>query len=467
MSSQQFFPIPGEMHALACEAVSQKVARLPFERNGVRITGELLGVTLECLNAEFSKTLPVTAKAVITANTTDGLDRCLEERLNLDGRPVAPVMAEVLCRAGIAEKTEILDRSSHRKAGGIRLLPSWTWHGASLPVKISRNVADTAPGSLSRSWMNLCPVCRAGSLDRVSGRQLFGLPYTEYYIACSVCGAKFVPEGTQFRLVSIARIRDPLWKSLLDKACTPEAWSAIAGTAGSGTRDGKKHNPAEMKPEAIKPGVFLTMKNGSVAVQCGEKTLYFKPVRLVHAGSARSGLFSYAQIPLREILDQPAYAHVKEIVLARYVRYLPLRVGLFLWERRERHDPFYREFLNPYGDEKFGMFRMKECDDAHRSGVFIVVSRGEIVCGGCSRGSFSDTINEYLGRVSSRDCYLDGDPVRCRINALLAAKKTDTTIYVHPLEDPDECQRVAETLGLCSTHRSPGNTGESGPDSQV
>jgi hypothetical protein len=450
MSSQQFFPIPDELHALACEALRQKVAPLPFERDGVRITGELVGVTLECLNAEFSKTLPVTAKAMITAYATDGLDRCLEQRLNLDGRPVAPVMVEVLCRAGIAEKTEILDRSSHRKGRGIRLLSPWTWHGASLPVKITRNVTDTATGSLSPSWMNLCPVCRAGTLDRVSGKQLFGLPYTEYYIACSECGAKFVPEGTQFRLVSIARIRDPLWKSHLDKTHTPDAWSALAGTVSSGTTEFHKPLPGKGKTEAktMKPGVFLTMKNGTIAVQCGEKTLYFKPVRLVHSGSARSGFFSYAQTPLREILDLPAYAHLKEIVIARYSRYLPLRIGLFLWERKERHDPFYREFLNPYGDEKFGIFRVKECDDAKRNGVFLVVSGGEIVYGSCSHGSFGNTISEYLGRVSSRDCYLDGDEIRCRINALLAAKKADATIYVHPLEDQDECRRVAETLGL-------------------
>ncbi len=469
MSSPQFFPIPGELHALACETVSQKIARLPFERDGVQITGELVGVTLECLNAEFSKTLPVLAKVLITAPAPEGLDRCLEQRLNLDGRTVAPVIAEILCRAGIVEKTEVLDRTSHRKARGIRLLPLWKWHTASTPVKIVRNIAGTAPGSLSASWMNLCPVCRTGTLDRVSGKQLFGLPYTEHFVACSDCGAKFVPEDEEFRLVSISRISDPLWKRLLDKTHSPEEWSAIAGATDSGTTAMQKPVTVKGKPEGkpLKQGVFLPMKNGTIALQCGEKTLYFKPVRLVFSGSVRIGSFSWAQKPLREILDLPAYAHLKEIVFARYFRYLPLRSGLFLWERKERHDPFYREFLNPSGDEKFGIFRMKERDDAGRNGLFLVVNGGEIVYGGCSHGSFGNTINEYFGRVSSRDCYLDGDEIRCRINALLTTKKPDAGIYVHCIENPDECRQVAETLGLESRSSltlkcgiiAPGNAG--------
>ncbi len=461
MSSRQFFPIPGELHALACEAVRQKVARLPFERDGVRITGEVVGVTMECLNAEFSKTLPVMAKVLITAPAPEGLDRCLEQRLNLDGRTVAPVVAEILCRAGIGEKTEVLDRTSHRKAPGIRLLSAWKWHTASAPVKIVRNIAGTGPGSLSASWMNLCPVCRNGTLDRVDGTQLFGLPYTEYFVACSDCGAKFVPDGEKFRLVSISRISDPLWKRLLDKTHSPEAWSAIAGTTGSGTTDlqkpVKKPVTVKGKPEGkpLKPGVFLPMKNGTIAIQCGEKTLYFKPVRLVFSGSARSGAFSWAQKPLRELLDLPVYSHLKELVLARYSPYLPLRIGLFLWERKERHDPFYREFLNTYGDEKFGIFRMKEPDDAGRNGVFLVVTGGEIVYGCCSHGSFGNTINGYFGRVSSHDCYLDGDEIRCRINAVLTAKKAGTGVYIHGIEDPDECRKVAETLGLRPVQPSP------------
>ena len=287
MTAPQFFPIPRDLHALACDAVNRHVAHLPFERNGVRVTEELIGITLECLNAEFSKTLAIIAKAMIASPLPEGLDRCLEQRLNIDGRPTSPVITEILCSARIAEKTEVLDLSSHRKVRGVRLLPSWTWHGNSRPLKTVMTVADSGSSSLSLSWMNLCPVCRTGALSRVSGRQLFGLPYTEYFIECSYCGAKFLPNGEQFRLVSVATVRDPLWKSNLDKTYPPETWAAIARNPGRASQKPRKNSGSEDPHEPgkiAKPGVFLPMKDGSGAVQCGQKTLYFKPVRLIFSG---------------------------------------------------------------------------------------------------------------------------------------------------------------------------------------
>jgi len=53
-----FSYIPG-MIALASETVSRRVSRLPFERNSVMVTEELIGVVMECLNAEFKKALPL------------------------------------------------------------------------------------------------------------------------------------------------------------------------------------------------------------------------------------------------------------------------------------------------------------------------------------------------------------------------------------------------------------------------
>jgi hypothetical protein len=451
MSATQFFPVPDEIRALALDAIRRSGAALPFERDGVRVTEELLAVALECLNAEFSKTLPILTPAVFPAPVPDGLDRCLEQRLNVDGLPLAPVITELFCRAGIAGKTDVLDRSSHRKARGIRLLKEWTWHSASVPLKTVRNITDTGPGSLSASWMNLCPVCRNGTLNRVSGKQLFGLPHTEYYIECTSCGAKFIPAGDEFRLVSISRIRDPIWKSSLEKTYSPEIWSAIA------------HNRRDEKPRVhktpsepvgseggkkVKPGIFLTLKDGSIAVQCGQRTLYFKPVKLVIASTVKSGSFSWSQKPLNDVLETPPYEHLKDEVIGRYSHYLPLRIGLFLWERKEKHDPFYRAFLNPYGDERFGTLRMKDSDDAAKNGVFLVISGGEIIHGGCCHDSFGKLISERFGRISSQDCYLDGDSIRCRINSLLAAKIPDTGIYIHIIANEEERVQVAQTLGV-------------------
>ena len=59
------------------------------------------------------------------------------------------------------------------------------------------------------------------------------------------------------------------------------------------------------------------MKDGSGAVQCGQKTLYFRPARLVFSGGAKNDIFTWAQKSLHEILELPPYRHLKEPVLAR------------------------------------------------------------------------------------------------------------------------------------------------------
>src|SRR5512136_3261391 len=82
--------------------------------------------------------------------------------------------------------------------------------------------------------MSICPICRTGILNRVVGKQLFGIPHTDFYIECTHCGAKFIPVGPQFRLVSIATVRDPLWRKYLDQTFPAETWAALARGTGAG-----------------------------------------------------------------------------------------------------------------------------------------------------------------------------------------------------------------------------------------
>ena len=56
------------------------------------------------------------------------------------------------------------------------------------------------------------------------------------------------------------------------------------------------------------------------------------------------------------------------------------------------------------------------------------------------------TINNRLGRIGPDDCLLSGDPVRCRINALLCNNKKEAGLYSHPLEKEDE--RLSVTMPL-------------------
>jgi hypothetical protein len=447
MSATQYFPIPPELFALASETVSRRVSRLPFLRSGVMVTGELLGVVMECLNAEFNKTLALRTQPSVALKPEDGLDRCIEERLSVPGKTVVPVIVDVLCGAGIAETVERLDRVAHRPRKAVRLLPPWTWHAAS-GMTPSVRLPGSGEDESSLSWMSMCPVCRTGILSRVVGKQLFGIPHTDFYIECSHCGAKFIPVGTRFRLVSIATVRDPLWRKNLDQTFSPETWSALAqGTAPGGKPHPQQGGKKSAGPSPKLPAGGLTqLKDGSLVVPYGEKTLYFKPVKLDFSGPVREDYFARVQKPLEELINNPAFSHLLSPVQARYSQCLFLKAGLFLHQLKERQDHFYREFLNIYGDEKYGTFRLGDAKEGDKQGVLIVVvSRALFAVINCT-DSIQATINDRLGRISPEDCLLSGDWSRCRINALLCTSKKDAGIFIQTSGNAEERARITETL---------------------
>ena len=448
MPAPQYFPLSPEMFALAGETVSRRVSRLPFLRSGVRVTGELIGVAMECLNAEFNKTLALRTPPNTVEKPPDGLDRCIEERLKLPGKTVVPVIVDVLCSAGIAETTEIMDRVSHRPRKGIRLLPPWTWHAASAmapTVRLQGSGNDDASSLLS--WMSMCPVCRTGILNRVVGKQLFGIPHTDFYIECSHCGAKFIPLGTQFRLVSIATVRDPLWRKYLNETFSAEAWSALArGTSTGGNQNVRQTEKPVSQSQKSPTGGLMQLKDGSLIVPFQEKTLYFKPVKLNFSGGLREDVFARAQKPLQDLLETPAFSLLLPQVNAKYSRYLSMKSGLFLGQLKERHDPFYREFLNSYGDEKYGTFRLEDSHEADKKGVLIVVVNKGIYHAVNCRDTFRGIINDLFGRISAEDCLLSGDSTRCRINALLCNNRNTAGIYIQTCEKEDERIHITEIL---------------------
>jgi hypothetical protein len=447
MSAPQFLPLPPELFAHACDTVSRRVSQLPFLRSGVSVTGELVGVTMECLNAEPSRTLPLATPRDAAENIADGLDRCIEQRLGTPAKTIVPVIAEVLCSAGITEMTELLDRQMHRPRKAIRLLAPWTWHIASTMAPSVR-LGDSGDGTgSSLSWLDVCPVCRTGILDRVVGKQLFGIPRTDFYIECSHCGAKFIPVGPAFRLVSIATIRDPLWKKHIDKTYTPEVWAALARGTGPGSlsfprQPGKKPESPALPAAAV---TFAALKDGSLAVSVQGKTLYFRPVTLHFAGGVREDTFARVQKTLEEVLAHPAFEHLRSPVNAKYSRYLPMKTGIFLSQLKERHDPFYREFLNPSGDEKYGTFRAEDSGETGKNGILIVVVNRGLYYAVSTSDSLLATINRF-GRTGPDDCLLSGDPVRCRINALLCNHKKEAGLYLYALEKEDERQLLIDAL---------------------
>jgi hypothetical protein len=123
-----------------------------------------------------------------------------------------------------------------------------------------------------------------------------------------------------------------------------------------------------------------------------------------------------------------------------------VKSGIFLGQLKERHDPFYREFLNSYGDEKYGTFRLEDSHESDKTGVLIVVVNKEIYHAVNCHDTFRVIINDVFGRISAEGCLLSGDSTRCRINALLCNNRNASGISVYSCEKEEEKKHITEIL---------------------
>jgi hypothetical protein len=265
-----------------------------------------------------------------------------------------------------------------------------------------------------------------------------------------------IPVGDQFRLVSIATIRDPLWKSFLDKTFSTEAWAAIAHKTSKGDSrrvpvksSAKTPAPVHAAPVQRVTGTSVSrLKDGSVALPYESRTIYFKPVKLKHSGGLKSELFIKAQKTLQELIDTPPYADIRDKVVDQYSRYLSMKIGLALSQLKARHEMIYLDFLNRWGDERYGTFMIEECAEAGRSGVYLIVTEGKVYESGVCTTTFRQLVNQELGRVTPEACYLDHDGKRCRLNSLLSTGRTTSGLFVHCIDNAEERQKIADSVAL-------------------
>ena len=449
MPAPHVLPITAALRTLACDTISRRIARLPFIHNGVTVTCDLITAGMEALNAQANRMLSLKHRTGAGGRVqVEGLDRLLQER-GFVHPGTALILSGVLERAGITEPAAVPDRQSRRVMRGTRLVPAWTWHiesGQQKPIAMPRT-DPSAPAEELSSWQDLCPVCRTGMLNAVIGQRLFGIPATGF-LACTHCGAKFVPDNNNYRLVSIARKKDPLWSRYLNTTMSPDAWEAIAREVRSPKKTQRTHVQGNHRQKSSSGNREKNNEKtgGNLAVPVGTRTLYFTMLTLQYRRGGIHDLFSRNKTPLNAIIRLPSYRHLAQAVQDDYAHYLDVPVGFFLSELKSRKDVLYREFLHEYGDETFCICRTGTGGIAAQRGVFVVAVKGVIRVTGLCRTAFSHLVNDELGWLSPETCYRDGDPARCRINALLCSHRKEGGINVHPVGDEDEIARIVKEL---------------------
>ena len=59
MPPAHYLPIPPGLRSSACDTVSRRVAPLPFVRDGIEVSCDLIAASMEVLNAEATRTLAI------------------------------------------------------------------------------------------------------------------------------------------------------------------------------------------------------------------------------------------------------------------------------------------------------------------------------------------------------------------------------------------------------------------------
>lgn len=138
---------------------------------------------------------------------------------------------------------------------------------------------------------------------------------------------------------------------------------------------------------------------------------------------------------LKEMISKPRYSRLKAIVFDSYKAYFNLPIGSFLFELKKSGDGFYKKFLNMYGDETYCYFRLKDQEINKRKGIYFYMVSNEIVYIGRCRDSFINRFNNGYGRISARNCYLDGQSTNCHINSKVNQMHDQLEVSVISLED--------------------------------
>ncbi len=90
-------------------------------------------------------------------------------------------------------------------------------------------------------------------------------------------------------------------------------------------------------------------------------------------------------------------------------------LGNFMKILKEGRDDNYLKLLNRYGDNKFCKFKI----DSHLKdkGIYCFIEGNTVKYIGRCVNNFNKRINQGYGRISPKNCFIDGQATNCHINS--------------------------------------------------
>ena len=180
----------------------------------------------------------------------------------------------------------------------------------------------------------------------------------------------------------------------------------------------------------------------------GKVVLSFIPVRLEFREQTLTNVFAKKNNrTVAETLRHQRYTALATQIEQNYPQVLNEKLGDFLLGLKQAGDPFYRRFLNKYGDEPaYCTFSIVDPLYLARKGLYIYVLHGEVTYIGKTQDNFKKRINVGYGTIHPKNCYLDGQATNCHLNALIAQHKKEIEFYLCPLDSNSEISEFEEKL---------------------
>ena len=198
------------------------------------------------------------------------------------------------------------------------------------------------------------------------------------------------------------------------------------------------------------------MSSTFISLRLHNKTYQFVRVSLDFVNDRQADVFGGKNNKtLRETLAHRRYQALASVCVAEYPEHLDSPLGEALLQLKASGDPFYKRFLNRYGDLTYSTFSIADPSVLRSRGVYAYCSDGAVMYIGRCKDSMRNRVNQGYGRIHPKNCFRDGQATNCHLNALITAATADVTLWLHQLHSDREIDALEQ--GLIQRHAPPWN----------
>jgi hypothetical protein len=177
------------------------------------------------------------------------------------------------------------------------------------------------------------------------------------------------------------------------------------------------------------------------------RELVFCDVPLQFNGELYQNVFAQKKNrTVRETPSSPKYIKFSQQIQRNYSSSLAKPLGEFIFQLKNENNPFYKKFLNPFGDNIYCGFSIDDQSYLNAKGLYIYVVDDQLKYIGRCLDNFRKRINQGYGKIHPKNCYIDGQSTNCHLNSLIAQNLDRVVLYICKISDENEIEYLEKLL---------------------